>query len=131
PVAPEGGSVGASGDLAPLAHLSLPLMGEGELYVDGVIRPAADVLREKKIAPITLKAKEGLAFINGTQVLSAWAILALDLAEKLYDAADCAGALSLEALFGSHKAFDARIHAERHHPGQIATAAKFRGLLSG
>ena len=131
PAAPEGGSVGASGDLAPLAHLSLPLIGEGEMYSGSVIRPATQVLGEKMIAPITLKAKEGLAFINGTQVLSAWAILALDLANKLYDAADCAGALSLEALFGSHKAFDARIHAERHHPGQIATAEKFRALLAG
>lgn len=131
PVAPEGGSVGASGDLSPLAHLTLPLMGEGEVYQDGTIVPAGPALAARKIAPLTLKAKEGLAFINGTQVLTAWAVIALDLARKLYDAGDCAGALSLEALFGSHKAFDARIHLERHHPGQIATAEKFRRLLEG
>ncbi len=131
PVAPEGGSVGASGDLAPLAHLTLPLLGEGEVYLNGSITPAGPALGAKKIAPLTLKAKEGLALINGTQVLTAWAVIALDLARKLYDAGDCAGALSLEALFGSHKAFDARIHLERHHPGQIATAEKFRRILEG
>jgi histidine ammonia-lyase len=131
PAAPEGGSVGASGDLAPLAHLTLPLIGEGEVYEGGKIHPAAEVLKRRGLAPLALKAKEGLAFINGTQVLTAWAILALHEAEELYDAADAAGALTLEALFGSHRAFDARIHAERNHPGQIATAAKFRALLDG
>ncbi len=129
PVIPCQGSVGASGDLAPLAHLALTLIGEGEVFFKGKRVATASVLRRVGLAPLQLGAKEGLALINGTQVMSAIGLLALLDAERLCVAADVLGAMSLEALMGSHQAFDRRIHAARPQPGQVASAANLRKLL--
>jgi histidine ammonia-lyase len=142
PVIPEKGSVGASGDLAPLAHLALSMIGEGEAFYSGepVLKRAATVrerlpggeaLRRAGIEPLTLAAKEGLAVLNGTQVLTAVGALALWRARRLVGLADAAGALTLQALLGTPVAFDQRIHAVRPHPGQAATAAHLRALLEG
>ncbi len=131
PVIPGKGSVGASGDLAPLSHMSLALMGEGFVRVRGKVKPAAEALAEAEIAPITLAAKEGLALINGTQVSTALALHGLFLAERLLEAATVTGALSVDAARGSDTPFDARIHAVRGQPGQIASAAVMRELLRG
>jgi len=129
PVVPSQGSVGASGDLAPLAHLALTLIGEGEVFFKGRRVPTSRALRSAGLKPLRLAAKEGLALINGTQVMSAIGLLALLTAERLCVAADVIGAMSLEALMGSHSAFDRRIHAARPQPGQVVSAANFRKLL--
>ncbi|HXD40483.1 MAG TPA: histidine ammonia-lyase [Ramlibacter sp.] len=131
PVVPCQGSVGASGDLAPLAHLSLPLVGEGEVFYRGDRLPAADALQRAGIRPIQLSAKEGLALINGTQVSTALAIDALLAADRLFEAAVISGALTLDAARGSDGPFDPRIHAVRGQPGQIDCAAAYRALMVG
>ncbi len=131
PVIPCQGSVGASGDLAPLAHLCLPLIGESEVFYQGVRVPAADALKQAGLQSITLGAKEGLALINGTQVSTAMAIDALLATDRLFEAAVVSGALSLDAARGSDGPFDARIHAVRGQPGQIACAAAYRALATG
>lgn len=129
PVIPETGSVGASGDLAPLAHLALACIGEGECLFEGARVPSRAALERAGIAPLVLAAKEGLALLNGTQALAATGALALRRAERLLDAADIAGAMTLEALRGTPAAFDARIHDARPFAGQTTTAARMRALL--
>ena len=131
PVVPAQGSVGASGDLAPLAHLSAALLGVGHVRVAGNILPAADGLRLAGLAPIKLHAKEGLALINGTQVSTALALAGLFGAENVFAAALVTGAMSVDALKGSDSPFDARIHEVRGQPGQIAVAREYRDLLAG
>ena len=131
PCIPGQGSVGASGDLAPLAHLTLALLGEGEVRVDGRIGPAAEALKEAGIAPIRLAAKEGLALLNGTQVSTALALRALFETEDLFAAAVVTGALAVDAARGSDAPFDARVHAVRGQPGQMAVAGVYRALLAG
>ena len=131
PVVPSQGSVGASGDLAPLAHLALALIGEGEAYFEGRRRPAAEALRAAGIEPVTLEAKEGLALINGTQLTTAVGALALARLLRLLAAADLVAAMTTDALKGTDAAFDPRIHAARPHPGQAASAANLRRLLAG
>ncbi len=129
PIIPSRGSVGASGDLAPLAHLALALIGEGEVFYQGQRTGACCALREAGIAPVILEAKEGLALLNGTQAMAATGALALDRALRVTQLFDLAGAMSLEALRGTPTAFDERIHAARPHRGQIAAAAHLRRLL--
>jgi histidine ammonia-lyase len=132
PVVPSRGSVGASGDLAPLAHLALVLVGEGSAIVNNSpVMSGNDALRQAGLAPITLESKEGLALINGTQPSTAVAALALVAAERLAAAADVAAALSIDALRGSQRPFDSRIHEARPHAGQGASAANIRDLLAG
>ena len=131
PVIPAQGSVGASGDLAPLAHLSLALLGEGQVRVGGRVLPARDGLTAAGLAPLVLEAKEGLALINGTQVSTALALAGLCAIHRTFEAAVVAGAMSVEAVRGSHRPFDPRIHALRGQPGQIEVAARFRELLAG
>ncbi len=132
PMVPSQGSVGASGDLAPLAHLALALIGEGEcLDEKGQRIPAADAMRRAQIKPLVLEAKEAVSLINGTQAMLAVGILALLAAEILADTADVIGALSLDALRGTDVAFDERIHQARPHPGQLRTAANLRKMLEG
>jgi histidine ammonia-lyase len=131
PVIPCQGSVGASGDLAPLAHLCLPLVGEGEVVYMGQRLPALEALKRAGMQPIFLSAKEGLALINGTQVSTAMAIDALFATERVFEAAVIAGALTLDAARGSDGPFDARIHAVRGQPGQIDCAAAYRALTEG
>ena len=131
PYIPQQGSVGASGDLAPLSHLALVLVGEGECLVDGKAVSTHTVLRETHLEPITLQAKEGLALINGTQVMAALGCLLIAQAERLIKGAQIAGAMSLEALRGTDKALDPRIHAIRPHPGQVRCAANMRCLVAG
>jgi histidine ammonia-lyase len=129
PVVPSQGSVGASGDLAPLSHMCLPLMGEGEVEYGGTIRPAAEVLREVGLTPLELEAKEGLALINGTQAMgSLLALLMLD-SQVLLKAADIAVAMSVEALKASHRPFDEAVARLRPHPGMAATSRNVRQLL--
>jgi histidine ammonia-lyase len=135
PRIPSQGSVGASGDLAPLAHLALAMIGEGEAAFterdeQPAYRDARAVLAEAGIEPVVLEAKEGLALINGTQLMAALGTLALLDAERLCVAADVAGAMSLEALKGSARPFDARLQAARPHPGQATVANNFRALLA-
>ncbi len=130
PAVPTRGSVGASGDLAPLAHMALPLIGHGAFTLpDGTERPAAEVLAEEGLEPIALQAKDGLALINGTQFMAAYAAFILHRAISLVRTADILGAMSLEALQGSATPFDARIHAVRPHPGQVTVAQNVRLLL--
>jgi len=131
PVVPTKGSVGASGDLAPLAHLSAALLGLGEVRLRGRALPAAAGLAAANLAPVELQAKEGLALINGTQVSNALALVALFAIALAFRAAIVAGALSVEAIKGSHRPFDARINALRRQPGQIEVAGLFRSLLAG
>ena len=131
PCIPAKGSVGASGDLAPLAHMTLALMGEGEVRVNGGTVPAADGLRRAGLQPMLLAAKEGLALLNGTQVSTALALRALFEAEDIFAAALVTGALSVDAAKGSDAPFDARIQALRGQPGQIDVAAHYRRLLAG
>jgi histidine ammonia-lyase len=131
PVIPARGSVGASGDLAPLAHLALGMIGEGLAEHRGETLPAAEALRRAGIEPVLLEAKEGLTLLNGTQHMTAVGGLAVLDAEALCRVADVAGALSLEALKGTARAFDPRVIAARPHPGQIAVAAALRALLAG
>ncbi|MCU0625821.1 MAG: histidine ammonia-lyase [Gemmatimonadaceae bacterium] len=128
PVIPSQGSVGASGDLAPLAHMALPLIGEGEVEWEGRVRPAREVLDAAGLAPVVLEAKEGLALINGTQAMTAIGALVLHEARELCTVADIAGAMSLEALKGTVTAFDARVTALRPHPGAQAVSANLRTL---
>ncbi len=130
PLVPEQGSVGASGDLAPLAHVALALTGEGEAFHRGRRMQAGKALARARIRPLKLEAKEGIALVNGTQVMSALGALALLRAERLAVVADITGSMTLEALKGSHRAFDPRIHAARPHPGQQVSAANFRRLLA-
>src|SRR2546423_410198 len=129
PVIPEKGSVGASGDLAPLAHLSLTLIGEGEAFYDGERLLGSDALKKAGLKPVRLEAKEGLALLNGTQGMHAVGGLALFRAERLARVADIACAMTLEALKGTPTAFDPRIHEARPHPGQRAVAEHLRHLL--
>ncbi len=129
PVIPSQGSVGASGDLAPLAHMALLLVGEGLAWMDGKPGPGGPALKAAGLDPIQLQAKEGLALINGTQLITSLGCLALQRLRDLAALADEIAALSLEALRGSRAAFDPRIHAARPHPGQIEVAANLRRLL--
>jgi histidine ammonia-lyase len=129
PVVPEQGSVGASGDLAPLAHLALPLIGRGHAEVHGQIVPGLIALREVGLEPLTLEAKEGLALLNGTQMMGALAALVLADADRLVRTASVAAALSVEALLGTDVAFAAAYQLARPHPGQVAVAAELRYLL--
>ena len=131
PVVPEQGSVGASGDLAPLAHLALGLIGEGDAFWRGRRMPAAQALRRARLAPVELGPKEGLALINGVQMTCAVGGLSLARALRLAKIADLAGAMSLDASRGSDTAFDRRIMAARPHPGAIASAANLRKLMAG
>ena len=130
PRVPSKGSVGASGDLAPLAHLAAVLLGVGEVECAGRVLPAAEGLKRAGLEPITLAAKEGLALLNGTQTSTALALCNLFAIDNLYATALVAGALSVDAAEGSASPFDARIHALRGHPGQIAAAAAYRELLA-
>jgi histidine ammonia-lyase len=129
PVIPEKGSVGASGDLAPLAHLALAAIGEGEVFYKGERLVAATALERAQIAPLQLEVKEGLALLNGTQAMGAVGALALHRAERLVRLAEVAGAMTVEALRGTPVAFDERIHAARPHAGQLAVAAHLRELM--
>ncbi|MDQ3859538.1 MAG: histidine ammonia-lyase [Actinomycetota bacterium] len=131
PYVPSRGSVGASGDLAPLAHLALPLVGEGEARIDGELVPGSEALERAGLEPLHLGAKEGLSLINGTQFMSAIGALALVRARRLAQAADIACALSLEALQGSPAAFRPEFHELRPFPGQVASAENVRRLVSG
>jgi len=131
PFVPARGSVGASGDLAPLAHLALPLVGEGEATVDGRRMPGADALALAGLVPVVLAAKEGLSLINGTQFMTAMASLALVRAQRLARAADVACAMSVEALQGTPMSYHPAIHAARPLPGQGRSAATLRALLAG
>jgi histidine ammonia-lyase len=136
PFVPSQGSVGASGDLAPLAHLALALIGEGEcisegLESNGALIAAADALKQAQIKPLILEAKESISLINGTQAMLAVGTLALLDAEILVDSADVLGGLSCDALKGTDAAFDERIHRARPHPGQIQSAANLRKMLEG
>jgi histidine ammonia-lyase len=130
PVVPSRGSVGASGDLAPLAHLALALIGEGMVLHEGRPVPAALALLKTGRAALILEAKEGLALLNGTQAITAVGALALVRALRIAELADLAGSMTLEALRGTPSPFDERIHAARPHPGQIAAAAHLRDLLA-
>ena len=131
PYVPSQGSVGASGDLAPLSHMTLALMGEGEMLVDGQRVPALAALEKAGIAPLTLQAKEGLALINGTQTSTALALHALITFEPVLESALVIGALTVDATRGSDGPFDPRIHALRGQPGQIDVARYYRALLAG
>jgi histidine ammonia-lyase len=135
PVVPSKGSVGASGDLAQLAAVALPLVGEGRLRYAGAAdpsgRPAAELLAAHRLAPLTLQPKEGLTLINGTEPMQALLALAVADAELLAKVADVACALSVEALLGTDRAFDSRVQVIRPHPGQLASAANLRRLLAG
>jgi histidine ammonia-lyase len=131
PVVPEKGSVGASGDLAPLAHLALSLIGEGEGFFEGQRMASAEALRRAQLTPVQLEAKEGLALLNGTQAMHAVGGLALLRAKRLARIADVAGAMSLEALKGTPAAFDSRLQDARPHPGQKAVARHLLSLIEG
>ncbi len=131
PVVPEQGSLGASGDLAPLAHLALPVIGEGMVRLDGEPLPALDALHRCGLEPLVLEAKEGLALINGTQGMTAVGVLAVWRASQLAKLADIAAALTVEAIFGTDRAFDPRVVALRPHQGQGASARNLVRLLAG
>jgi histidine ammonia-lyase len=131
PLVPEKGSVGASGDLAPLSHLFLPLIGLGEVYENGERKPAAQVLQKHNLAPLVLGPKEGLALINGTQFILAFAIKAVERLDDALNRADLIGAMSLEGLMGSVRPFDARIHALRPFKGTKMVADRLFTLLNG
>jgi histidine ammonia-lyase len=132
PFVPSQGSVGASGDLAPLAHLALALIGEGEcINDDGTPIPTAEAMRRAQVKPLVLEAKEAVSLINGTQGMLAVGILELLAAETLVDSADVIGSLTLDALHGTDVAFDERIHQARPHRGQLTTAANLRKMLEG
>ncbi len=131
PAVPEQGSLGASGDLAPLAHLALPLVGRGQVLMGGRAVPARQVLADAGLEPLVLQAKEGLALVNGTQGMVAVGILAADRVARLAKAADVAAAMTIEAALGTDRPFDERLQALRPHPGPAASAANLRRLLSG
>lgn len=131
PVVFQLGSLGASGDLAPLAHLSLPLLGLGEVYYKGEKRKTASVYEELDMEPISLRSKEGLALLNGTQFMSAYGVISLLKTFRLSQLADIIGAISLEAFDGRIEPFNDHVHQIRHHKGQIKTAERIRILLDG
>src|SRR5260370_20365697 len=131
PVVPSQGSVGASGDLAPLAHLALTLIGEGEAVFEDKRIPSADALRRAGIKPLALEAHEAISLINDTEAILAVGTLSLLTAETLADSAEVLSAMSLDALHGTDVAFDERIHAARPHLGQVRVAARMRLLLKG
>lgn len=131
PVIPMRGSVGASGDLSPLSHLALPLIGEGEAEFKGEHLSGAEAMRKAGLEPVKLQAKEGLALNNGTQVMAALGVLSLLEAERLCQYADLTAAASVDALLGTPHAFDPLVHKLRPHPGQTASAANLRRLLEG
>lgn len=131
PVVPSQGSVGASGDLAPLAHMALVLMGEGEAEFAGARMPGGEALRLAGIEPLALASKEGISLLNGTQAMLAIGCLELAAAEVLIDTAEVLCALTLDALRGTPRAFEQRLHAVRPHPGQLASAARLLHLLEG
>ena len=131
PVVPQLGSVGASGDLAPLSHLAIVLLGGGEAFVDGERVPGAEALRRKGLAPVSLSYKEGLALNNGTAQMLACGVLALQRLEDLLDTADLAAAMTLDAFAGRLGAFAQDVHALRPHPGQVQVAGNLRDLLAG
>ena len=131
PVVYELGSLGASGDLAPLAHLCLPLFGKGEVRYKGTKMPAMEALQQVGLQPIALAAKEGLALLNGTQFMSAYNTWSLIAAKRLLEWADVIGALSADAFMAKDEPFKSPIHRVRPHKGQVATAARISGLLSG
>jgi histidine ammonia-lyase len=131
PVIPSQGSVGASGDLTPLAHVAAAMIGEGRVAVGGRCIPSAVALAEAGLEPLTLQPKEGMALLNGTQVSTALALSALFRARQSLDTAVIVGALTTEAVLGSAGPFDARIHVERRHPGQIEVARRIRELIEG
>ena len=131
PVIPEKGSVGASGDLAPLAHLALVVIGEGEAFYRGERLAGGEALQRAGLQPLPLTAKEGLALLNGTQAMTAVGGLATSRARRVARLCDLSGAMSLEALMGTPAAFDARIHLARPHPGQVASAAHLLRLMEG
>ena len=130
PAVPEKGSVGASGDLAPLSHLALPLLGLGEVWVNGVCQPAGPALAAAGLEPLELSFKEGLALNNGTALMLALGVLAIDDCERLVATADLTAAVTLEAFCGRSAALDERVHALRPHPGQVTTAARMRDLVA-
>ncbi|MGP8026433.1 MAG: histidine ammonia-lyase [Acidocella sp.] len=131
PVVPAQGSVGASGDLAPLAHMTAAMLGVGEFFVDGARVPAAEALAQAGLAPLVLGPKEGLALLNGTQFSTANALVGLFEAERLFRSALVTGALSTDAAKGTDAPFDPRIHAVRRHRGQAEVADALRGLMAG
>jgi histidine ammonia-lyase len=131
PVVPEKGSVGASGDLAPLAHLALSLIGEGEAFFDGKRMGSGEALKRAKLKPLQLEAKEGLALLNGTQAMHAVGGLSILRAKRLANVSDVAGAMTLEGLRDTPAAFDPRLHDARPHQGQKAVAAHLNSLLQG
>jgi len=131
PVIPQQGSLGASGDLAPLSHLALVLVGEGEVFYQGERRPALEVLTEEGLTPLTLEAKEGLALINGTQAMTAMGVIAYLEAEKLAYESELIAAVTMEGLNGIIDAFDERIHLARGYKQQVETAKRIREYLSG
>ncbi|MFC3860144.1 histidine ammonia-lyase [Deinococcus antarcticus] len=130
PVIPEQGSVGASGDLAPLAHLALALIGLGEIEYHGEVRPAAEVLTHLGLPPLKLQAKEGLALINGTQLMGSLLALAVHDSHVLLGTANLAAAMTVEARYGSHRPFGADVVGLRPHPGALAVASELRGFLA-
>jgi histidine ammonia-lyase len=131
PVVPSQGSVGASGDLAPFAHLALPIVGEGFLKIDGQAVPAAEALKQRNLSPLRLRPKEGLSLLNGTEGMLSMAVLGLDRARRLARAADISCGLSVEALLGSARPFRPDIHALRPHPGQIESAQRIANVIAG
>jgi histidine ammonia-lyase len=131
PVVPSQGSVGASGDLAPLAHIALVLIGEGEAEFEGARIAGGDVLQRAGIEPLVLGPKEGISLVNGTQAMLATGCLEVRAAERLADAADLVCAMTTDALRGTPRAFDPRIHAIRPHPGQVRSAANLSRLMEG
>jgi histidine ammonia-lyase len=131
PVVPQLGSVGASGDLAPLSHLAIVLLGGGQAFVDGERVPGAEALRRKGLQPVTLSYKEGLALNNGTAQMLATGVLALQRLDDLLDTADLAAAMTIDAFAGRLGAFAPEVHALRPHPGQVATARHLCDLLAG
>jgi histidine ammonia-lyase len=131
PVVPERGSVGASGDLAPLAHASMALLGEGDVLVQGRRQPAAEALRSAGLAPIDLEAKEGLALLNGTHLMAARGALAFAALDPVLDAAIGAAAMSIDACMASEAPLDGRIHEVRFQPGQIQVARRMKQMLAG
>ena len=131
PVVPQLGSVGASGDLAPLSHLAIVLLGGGEAFYQGERLPGGDALQRAGLEPVTLGLKEGLALNNGTAQMLATGVLALGKLEDLLDTADLAAAMTIDAFAGRLGAFAAEVHALRPHPGQLHVAARLRALLEG
>lgn len=131
PIVPSRGSVGASGDLAPLSHAALVLIGEGRARLGGKVQPAGFLLKAADLEPIELEAKEGLALINGTHMMTAIATLALEDVSRVQDAALCAAAMAIDACRGTDKTLDPRIHESRNQPGQCDVAARLRALVEG